>query len=244
MSNNEIASNLYGDFLRMPLLPTDATISQYKQILIESPLYLNMLWNSMRVTVPVVLGTLIVSSAAAYAFTVLNFKMKEALFFVYVVVMLLPLQITLMPNFIVVDFFNLHNNLLAIILPGIFNPFGVFILRRQLNIMPYEYIEAAQLDGAGHLRIFRQIILPLLKSGLAAVAILTFIEYWNVVDQAIVFISESDKQPMSLFLTRINQSQPGISFAAATFYMIPALIVLLYGADYLRSGICAFGTKE
>ncbi|MCL1820847.1 MAG: carbohydrate ABC transporter permease [Oscillospiraceae bacterium] len=237
MGQSELAHNLFGYVIRMPLLPSDVTLAQYRQILIESPIYLNMLWNTIAIATPVILGTLIVSSAAAYAFTVLTFKGKETLFFIYLVVMLLPLQVTLMPNYIVADFLGIRDSWLAIILPGIFSPFGVFILRRQMKVMPVSYIEAAQIDGAGHLRILSRIVLPLVKSGLAALAVLTFIEYWNLIDQAIVFIEDIDKQPMSLFLSRINQKQMGVTFAASSFYVFPALVVLLYGADYLRDGI-------
>ena len=237
MRQYEIAVNLYGERLRMPLLPSGGTLLQYSQILVESPMYLNMFWNSTGITLPILIGTLVVSPITAYAFTVLNFKFKEPLFFVYIIVMLLPLQVTLMPNFVVANFLGLKDSWFAIILPGIFSPYGVFIMRQQMKNIPVEYMEAAQLDGAGHLRIFASIIVPVVKSGLAALAILTFIEYWNLVDQAVIFIKDFDKQPMSLFLARINKKQMGVSFASATFYVIPALIVLFYGADYLRDGI-------
>jgi len=244
MHQQDIVGFLSSERVRLPLFPTNVTLLQYRQVLIESPIYLNMFWNSTAITAAVLLGTLVVSPAGAYAFTVLHFRGKEALFFAYVVVMLLPLQVTLMPNYIVANALHLQNSWLAIILPGIFSPFGVFILRQQMKTMSTEFIEAAQVDGAGHLRIFAQIVLPLVKSGMAALAILTFIEYWNLIDQAVIFITDADKQPMSLFLARVNTRQLGVSFAAATFFVLPALIVMLYGGDSLRDGIRLASVKS
>jgi len=252
MSSSEIIRNYSSEggilqeskkFIDMNLVPGSVTLSQYDQILFRSPFYLNMFWNSVKITIPVVIGQLIVSSMAAYAFTVLRFKYKEALFFTYIIVMLLPLQVTLMPNYVIADMLHMTDSYLAIILPGIFNPFGVFLLRQFMKTIPDAYIESAQIDGAGHFRIFIGIILPMVKSGLASVAMLTFVDYWNLIDQAVIFIRDSNAQPMSLFLARINQAQMGISFASSCFYVLPVLIILFYGQEYLKEGIGLSGLK-
>lgn len=252
MGMDEIAShystqgNIFHEgrkYIEMKLIPDIVSLTQYKQILVESPLYLNMFWNSVKITVPVVLGQLLVSSMAAYAFTVLEFKGKEIMFFVYIIVMLLPLQVTLVPNFIVAEMLNMRGNYLSIILPGIFNPFGVFLTRQYMKMLPSSYREAAEMDGAGHIQIFISIILPMVKSALACVAILTFIDYWNLVEQAIIFLDDNKMQPLSTFLARINQGQMGVSFAASCFYVSPVLIILYYGQDYLKEGIHLSGLK-
>ena len=165
MSSKEVERN-YGiswseenEYVDVNIIPDKVTLSQYAELLFDSPVYLNMFWNSVKITVPIVLGQIIVSTLAAYAFTVLKFKGKEVLFFLYIIVMLLPLQVTLMPNYIVADWFDITDSYLAIILPGIFNPFGVFLLRQFMKSMPDAYMEAAQIDGAGHGRIFLSIII-------------------------------------------------------------------------------------
>ena len=252
MSQEEVSRNYssMGDilhpgekFVDMHLIPEIVTLSQYKQLLVESPVYLNSFWNSMKIVVPVVLGQLAVSSMAAYGFTVLRFKGKEILFFLYIIVMLLPLQVTLMPNYLMADWLGIKDSYLAIILPGIFNPFGTFLLRQSMKQIPRAYIEAAQIDGAGHWRIFTSIILPMVKSGLAAVLMLTLMEYWNLIDQAVIFISDSEKQPLSTFLASINAEQIGVSFAGASFFAFLVLLVLLWGQDYLKDGIQLSGMK-
>ena len=206
------------------------------QTLIDSTVYFHMFWNSVRLTLPVLAGQLAVSAAAAYAFTVMRFRGKEAVFFLYIMVMLLPMQVTLMPQFFVAQTLRL-GSYAAIILPGIFHPFGTFLLRQQMRTIPYTYIEAAKMDGAGHVRIFFRIVLPLIKPGLASLAMLVFVDYWNLIDQAVVFIREEERQPLSLFLGEIHAENPGASFAGAWFYAVPVLIALYYGQRALREGV-------
>ena len=249
MSSKEVERN-YGinwskenEYVDINIIPDKVTLSQYAELLFDSPVYLNMFWNSVKITVPIVLGQIIVSTLAAYAFTVLKFKGKEVLFFLYIIVMLLPLQVTLMPNYIVADWFDITDSYLAIILPGIFNPFGVFLLRQFMKSMPDAYIEAAQIDGAGHGRIFLSIIIPMIKPGIAATAMLTLLDYWNLVDQAIIFIQDSEKQPLSTFLAQINNGDIGLAFAGSCFYAVPMLLALLYGQEHLKQGIAISGIK-
>ena len=249
MGRNEVerhyGKNMDGEneYLEMNIIPDKVTLSQYAELLLESPVYLNMFWNSVIITVPVVLGQIIVSTLAAYAFTVLKFKGKELLFFLYIIVMLLPLQVTMMPNFIVADWFNITDSYLAIILPGIFNPFGVFLLRQYMKSMPDAYMEAAQIDGAGHGRILLCIIIPMIKPGIITAAMLTLLDYWNLVDQAIIFIQDPEKQPLSTFLAQINNGETGLAFAGSCFYAVPMFLVLLCGKDHLKQGIAISGIK-
>jgi len=243
MPEIEIIRNLNKNFVTMPLIPNKFSMSQYRRILMESPVYLRMYWNSIYITSSIIIATLLIAPGTAYAFTVLNFKYKETLYFIYICIMILPLTITLVPNYIVMDFFNLHDNWLAIILPGIFNPFAVFLLRQQLKVFPEEIIEAAEMEGAGHFIILIKIVYPLIKSGIAACVLLIFIDYWNLIDQAVVFINSMEKQPLSVFLSYINRDSMGVSFAAASFYVFPSLLFLFYGIDNLKTGIVLASIK-
>lgn len=231
------------EYIDMNVIPEKVTLSQYAELLFESPVYLNMFWNSVKITVPIVIGQIVVSTPAAYAFTVLKFKGKELLFFLYIIVMLLPLQVTLMPNYIVADWLDITDSYLAVILPGIFNPFGVFLLRQFMKSMPDAYMEAAQIDGAGHGKIFLSIIVPMIKPGIAATAMLTLLDYWNLVDQAVIFIQDTQKQPLSMFLAQINSGEIGLAFAGSCFYAAPMLLILLYGQEHLKQGIAITGIK-
>ncbi|MDE7270535.1 MAG: carbohydrate ABC transporter permease, partial [Acetatifactor sp.] len=125
----------------------------------------------------------------------------------------------------------------AIWLPGIFSPFAVYLLTKFMKRIPYSVIEAAQIDGAGEWQIFRRICLPLCKGALCSAAILVFIDYWNMVEQPLILLSDAEKHPLSVFLSKINAGDVGLAFAVATIYMVPSLLIFLYGEEYLVDGI-------
>lgn len=232
-----------GGYIEMNVVPDKITLSQYGALLFDSPVYLHMFWNSVKLVTPVVIGQLLVSAPAAYVFSVCRFRGRELLFFLYIIVMLLPLQVTLMPNYLVADKLHMTDSYLAVILPGIFHPLGVFLLRQFMKSMPDAYLEAAEMDGAGHGRIFLLVVLPMVKHGIAAVTMLTLLDYWNLVDQAVIFIQDSEARPLSIFLAQINSSGLGIAFAGSCFYALPVMLVLFYGQEYLKKGIAITGLK-
>jgi ABC-type sugar transport system permease subunit len=235
------ASDLARDglhFVDMGLLPDDPTLEQYQRLLFHHPAYLRFYWNSIFITLPVVLGQCVISCLAAYAFERMRWKYKEVLFFGYIVIMMMPLQILLVPNYLVADFLSLRDNYLSVILPGIFSPLGVFWIRQQLKGFPQECIEAAESSGASEWEVFRHIVLPNLKPAIFSLAVLIFAEYWNVVDQAVVLIKSTYKQPLSVYLGNMLSTEPGMFFAGACFYLIPACFIFFIGKNYLiDSGI-------
>ena len=230
-------------FARIGLIPDFATVRQYVNMLFLRPDILRYFWNSVMLTVPVVLGQCIISAPAAYAFEQAHWKYKEALFFVYAVIMLMPLQVVMVPNYIMANWLNILDSYLAIILPGIFSPFGVFLIRQQLRSFPKEYYDAARMDGAEHGSYFLVVVIPAIKPTLAALSILTFVEYWNMVDQAVVFIRTEWKEPMSVFLSTLMNQETSMLFVASVLYMLPALFLFLLGEKSMAHGIQLSGLK-
>ena len=149
----------------------------------------------------------------------------------------MPYQVTLVPNFLVANWLHTVDTYWAIWLPGIFSPFAVYLLSAFMKRIPVSVIEAAQIDGAGEWQIFRRICLPLSKGALCSAAILVFIDYWNMVEQPLILLSDADKHPLSVFLSKINAAEIGLAFAVATVYMVPSLLVFLYGEEFLVEGI-------
>ena len=168
---------------------------EYLILLFKRPLYLRMMWNSLIITIPVLIGQLLLAPLAAYGFWQCRWKYKEILFYLYMIVMLMPLQLTLVPNYLVANWLGIQNSSLAIILPAMFQPLGVFLIRQQIQDFPQETLEAARLDGASEYRIYRSIVKPNLSSAIAAALILIFIDNWNIVDQAVIFLREPYQQP-------------------------------------------------
>lgn len=230
-------------YVSLSLIPDFVSFTQYAGLLFENPLYLGRFWNSVRIALPVVAGQVILSAPAAYAFEKSRFKYKEALYFVYIVVMLMPLQVALVPNYIVADFLGINGSPLAIILPGIASPFGVFLMRQYLKGLPHDYIEAAQIDGAGHLTIIFAVVTPLVKPAVAALAILCFIENWNLVEQPLIFLKDAAQEPLSVYLAYMADSRLDMIFAASCFYMLPTVLVFLYGQEYMVEGIQLSGIR-
>lgn len=224
-------------------IPYKATLSSYYELLILKPQYLFMFWNSAAMVAPIIAGQAIVASLASYAFSFLRFRFREPLFACYIVTMLLPFQVTLVPNYIVADKLGLLNTPLAIIGPGIFGAFGVFLLRQFMSSVPAGYIDAARADGASHLRVYASIVMPMCRPALAALVILLLVDNWNMVEQPLVMLHDAAKQPLSVYLSAFGEADRGVAFAACTLYMTPMLLVMLYAEQSLLEGIQLSGIK-
>ncbi|MDE6666300.1 MAG: carbohydrate ABC transporter permease [Ruminococcus sp.] len=255
MTSSEISAN-YGAMLgnmtnekkvfisenvNLKFIPDKATISQYKEVLFKNPEYLFKFWNSVILTVPITLFQLAVAVLTSYGFSRYNNKVKNLIFFVYIILMLMPYQVTLVPNYLVAEQFNLLDTRWSIVLPGIFSPFSVFLLTKVMRRIPVSYVEAAKLDGASEWQIMTQIFLPLCKGAMVSIGMLVFIDYWNMVEQPIILMKESDLHPLSVFLSQINTNDIGLAFAVGVVYMIPTILMFLYGEDYLIEGMTYSG---
>lgn len=227
--------------VNLKFIPDQVTFDQYVTVLLKSPDYLLKFWNSMILVVPIVIFQLLVALLAAYGFTRYRGRVREIIFFSYIILMLMPYQVTLVPNFLVSEWLNILDTNWAIWLPGIFSPFAVFLLTKYMRRIPFGILEAAKVDGAGEWQIFRYICVPLCKGALTSVAILVFIDYWNMVEQPLILMSDSDMHPLSVFLSKINSGEIALAFAVASIYLIPTLLVYLYGEDYLVEGIAYQG---
>lgn len=231
-------------FVNLSLIPAEFSFEQYRNLLFVNPTYLRMVWNSILLVVPILVGQFLIAPLAAFAFEQMKWRFKEAIFFMYVIVMLMPMQILLVPHFLVAGWLGIKDTYLAIILPAMFHPLGVFLIRQQIKGFPKECLEAARLDGAGEFTVYRRIVRPNMAGIVAAMVVLLFTDNWNIVDQAVVFIRDSFREPMSVYLNRILGSDPGMFFAASTFYAIPALLVFFLGKEYLIEGISMSGIKS
>lgn len=232
------------DKISLKFIPDKVSFTQYFTVLLKSPDFLYKFWNSVILVAPIVLAQLAVASIAAYGFTRWRGKIRDTIFFAYVILMLMPYQVTLVPNYLVSDFLGLLNTRWAIILPGAFAPFSVFLLTKSMRRIPVSLIESAKLDGAGEWHIFWDICLPQCRSALYSIAILVFIDYWNMVEQPLILLPDASKQPLSVYLSQINAGEIGIAFAAAVIYMVPGLLMFLHGEAYLVEGITYAGSVK
>lgn len=242
--NKEKGKSYISEKVNLKFIPDKVSFSQYATVLFKSPDYLFKFWNSVIMVVPIVFFQVSIASIAAYGFTRWRGKVRAVIFFSYVILMLMPYQVTLVPNYLVADWFKILNTRWAVILPGAFAPFSVFLLTKFMRRIPGALIEAAQLDGANDWQIFTKICLPQCRAALYSIIILVFVDYWNMVEQPLIMLPDVEKQPLSVYLATINAGEVGLAFAIATIYMIPTLLLFLHGEEYLVEGIANQGSVK
>lgn len=232
-----------GSYIRWNLMPDYPTFENYKKLLFETPQFFVLFWNSVKMTGCILIGQLLVGVPAAWAFAVYRFRSGRAVFTLYVVLMLLPFQVMMLSNYLVLDRLHLMNTHWAVIGPAVFSTFPVFICYGGFKQIPAAMLESARMDGAGEACVFFKIGLPLGRGGILSAMVLGFLEYWNLMEQPLAFLESKELWPLSLYLPEITWQQAGYAFAASVITLIPSVFVFLMGQDYLEQGIVYAGLK-
>lgn len=226
------------------LLPQYPTMRSYVELLLDSPGFFVMFWNSVKMTGGILIGQLLIGVPAAWGFAKYRFPGKKLLFTIYIVLMMMPFQVMMLSNYLVLDELGLLDRLAGIILPAVFSTFPVFIMYRFFEGIPDALLEAARLDGAGEFSLFLVVGIPLGSPGIISAMVLGFLEYWNLIEQPMAFLKTKELWPLSLFLPNINMDQAGMAFSASVIVLLPALLVFMAGQDYLEQGIVSTAIKE
>ncbi len=220
------------------LSPRMFSLSQYYQILITDNTVLHLFVNSVMYTVMILLGQAIIIPAMAFALSKFRFPGRDGLFFVIILLMLLPFQVTMVPNVLTLRAMGLLNTIWAVVLPMWFTPFYIFLVRQFMVSLPGELIEAASIDGAGTFRTYVHIVLPVCRPILGAAAALSFADCWNLVEQPLTYLTErADIQPLSVMFNQLANENTGFEFAGAALYILPALFVYLFFQEDILSGV-------
>ena len=220
----------------------------YKEIWtsVEFP-FLRLYKNSIFISVISVAGQIIISSMAAYAFAIVDFKGRNVLFILFLITMMIPAQVLLIPRYVLFRSIGIYNTLWSIILPHFFNISSIFLFRQFYLTFPKELLEAAKIDGCSYYSIFFRIILPLTTPALITSTIFSFMWRWDDFLSALLYINESAKYPVSLALKLFcdpgSSSDYGAMFAMATISILPAVIMFICLQKYLVEGISTSGLK-
>ena len=218
--------------------PAMFSLRQYYTIFIENPTYLKLLCNSAMYTGAILLGQALVIPLTAYALSRFKFHGRDLIFFLVLVLMILPFQVTMAPSVIVLRRLGLMDTVWAVILPMCFSPFYLFLLRQFMVGIPNELLEAGMVDGVGPVRGFVHVILPVCKPILGAAAALSFADCWNMVEQPLVYLANrSDIQPLSVMFNQISTDGAEVAFAGSALYILPALLIFLYFQEDIVTGI-------
>lgn len=231
-------------FIGWKLIPAYPTFANYGKLLFQSPQFFVLFWNSVKLVVCILAGQLLVGVPAAWAFAVYEKKGSRVLFGLYVVLMLLPFQVTMLSGYLVLKELSLLNTHGAVILPAVFSTFPIFITYGAFRRIPLQLLEAARIDGAGEGEIFWRIGMPLGKSGFLSAMVLGFLEYWNMLEQPMAYLEDQSLWPLSLYLPELSFDWAGFAFCASIMMLVPAVFVFMLGQDYLEQGIIYSGLKE
>ena len=225
-------------WMEIKLAPRVFSLSQYYNILIEDVSVLRLLCNSAMYTVAILLGQALVIPAMAYALSRFRFRGRDAIFFIVIMLMLLPFQVTMVPNVLTLRAMGLLNTAWAVILPTCFAPFYIFLVRQFMVGLPKEILEAAEVDGAGTFRCFIHVALPVCRPILGAAVALSFADCWNLVEQPLTYLAgQTQLMPLSVMFNQLTENPSGVEFAGAALYILPALLIYLYFQKDILSGI-------
>ncbi|MFI6674085.1 carbohydrate ABC transporter permease [Kribbella sp. NPDC050470] len=235
-------------FIQPPkLLPQDWDLQGYRTALGGAD-FVRGFWNSTYIAVTVTVLSLLSSAMAAYAFARIEFWARRGLFMVFLATMMIPGQLTIIPLYIIMGWLGWVDTHTALIVPSaLFNAFGVFLLRQYIKGIPLELEEAAQLDGAGRIRTFVTIVLPLLRTPLTALGIFTFLGQWNSFFYPLIFLNSSDKFTLPLLVNQFKgqytSDWPAL-MAATTLLAAPMLIMFAIAQRQIVEGIALSGSKS
>lgn len=237
MNEVDISTNylktVHEGFSHLRIIPSRVTFSQYYDLLFQTPEFLNSFWNSVFITGSITIFNLLFSYYVSYALYRLDNKLTTIIFYMYMLVALMPYQVVCVPNFVVINRLNLMNSYLAVILPGVFNPVGVFLIRQFLNFVPKSYIESAKLDGASEFFIATNIVMSIIKKWLVVLTLINFTNYWNMVEEALIFLTDNSKQPLSIVLSYLSLENVSILFSGSVLYLIPAILLFIEQKEYI-----------
>lgn len=231
------------EYISWRWIPDYPTLEHFKRLLFYSPAFFKLFWNSIGMTGGILLGQLLIAVPAAWAFAVYRFRGKGVLFSLYVILMLLPFQVTMLSKYLVLQNAGLINTRWAVVLPAIFSTFPVFLIYRSFAGIPAELLEAARVDGAGEWQSFVRVGLPVAQSGILAAMILSFLESWNMMEEPLTFLQDKSLWPLSLYLPEIAMDQAGYACGASVITLAVSLFVFAIFHDALEQGIITSGLK-
>lgn len=227
-------------------LPENPQFINYKRVL-ESVPFGRFFLNSLLVSSLITAGQLVTCSTGAYAFARLRFPGRDVLFVVLLSSLMIPIQVTIIPIFIMIKRLGLTDTLQSLILPSLISPFGVFLLRQFFLTIPKDLEDAAVIDGASHLFIFTKIILPLSKPALSALAIFTFNYHWNEFFRPLIFLNTYERMTLPLGLSILKgyfgTGSVSVIVAGVTLAVLPILVAFVFAQRYLVEGITLTGMK-
>ena len=219
------------------LLKGELSFRSYLILFRECFPFYRMFWNSVLYSVSITVGTILIAIPAAYAFKFARFRGKNVLYVIYIILMLMPLQVMVLPNYIGLRDMKLLNTPFAIILPLLFSPLAVVVLHQYLKECDVQVVEAARLETNSSVRVICHCIVPQIKVCIFAVGLLVFAETWNLVEQPLLYLDEDKWRNLSLLFSEADRYQAEVILPAAVLFMVPMLLWYLLFREELQKGL-------
>lgn len=232
------------DRVRAALIPSYPSGDSLGELLIRSPGFFVMFWNACIQVIPMAAGQFLAAAPAAWAFARFRFPGKRLLFGIYVILMILPFQVTQVSNYLVLDGMGILNSHWSLILPGIWSTLPVFIMTKSFETIPDALVEAAYLDGAGEFYTFFHVGLPLGYPGIATALMLGFLDGCNALEQPVTYLKDKNLWPIALYLPDIAKDKASVAFAAALITCLLPVLIYLNCQEELEQGVAASGVKQ
>ena len=229
--------NQIGQYAKLALFPKSISFEQYMNILLKNSDFLFYFWNSILISVPSAFGLIVVSFFGGYGLAKFEFLGKKALFLCLILIVMIPYQLMLAPQLMVMNKINLLNTRLAVILPNVFLPFGTYLMYQFMRNVSDECLEAAKVDGAGQFMTLFHIVLPQVRAGIVSLLILNLIDTWNLVEQPLIFIQNQFKYPLSVVLSDMGGDMQNNIFTCCLVFLVPLVLMFLICKDNLLEGI-------
>ena len=210
-----------------PVIARYPTLAAYVELLLDTPQFFTVFWNSCRQVFPIILGHVLLGAPAAWAFAKFHFRGKKILYTLYIVLMLMPFQVTMVSSYLILN-----------------KTLPVFIMTRFFMDIPAAVMEAAAVDGASSFQTFLRFGLPLGAPGILSAVVLGFLEYWNAIEASQAFLKNQALWPLSLYMSNITADNAGVSLIASLITLMPPLLIFLSGQKYLEQGIISSGMKD
>ena len=226
-------------------IPKHPSLQSYKKVFTLFP-FARAIANSAFITVMYVFITVLSASMAAFAITKIKFKGANVIFGIYLTSMMIPVQITLIPMFIIMNKLSLINTYTSVISPAIFKAFAVFLLVQNMRALPNDYLEAARIDGAGLFVLYKDITLPMVLPAIATLSITTFMEAWNDYLWPLVMLSDKNKMTLTLALNTLNgqyDTEYNVLMAGSLISMLPIIVIYIIAQTQMKQGIMVGGVK-
>lgn len=220
-------------------LPERFSLHQYVKTAFNSN-YFSLYLNSIFVSLGIIVGQVFISVGAAYYFSRSKSKISNVIFLIYIFIMLLPLQITLIPNVLLFNGIEkyigikIRDTYYALVLPGIFSTMGAFFLKQFFDSIPKTLYEGAYIDGASEFKILTNIVIPYSKNAILALCGLNFIESWNMIEQALIFIDTESKYPLSIYLNNMYTADRSVFYAGNVVFLFPVICLLMISIEPVK----------